>query len=95
MNPKARAIARDILIGARVIEIKRRALAAAAAGDVVAPASPAAVPTRKLVLIPIADHGPGSCCTVQQLKPAKLRPRPLLILSPNRRRVLALIRHRP
>jgi hypothetical protein len=102
MNPKA--IALDLLIGARVVEIKRRALAAAAAGGSVAPA-PLAAALRFAAGPASPCHAPAAKAATPYrrlvfapLKP-KPRPRPLLLLPPRsaaRRRVLnALVRHRP
>jgi hypothetical protein len=80
MSQRARQLARDILIGARVVEIKRRALAAAAAGgDSLAPAPPAAAPFRRLTLVPINDHG-------------RSKPRPVLIFAGRLPRRVTLVR---
>jgi hypothetical protein len=71
MSQRAAELAQWFRTRATVLQIERGALlaAAAAAGDVVAIASPAAVPsTGKLTFVPIAD-------------PAQPRPRPLLIFA--------------
>jgi hypothetical protein len=92
MNQRAAELARWMIVRARVLQIEHDALRGAAVG--VCP-WPAAAPTAgKLTFVAITDHGPGNLYPGYKLKPAKRRPRPLLLLSPNRRRVLALIRNR-
>ena len=84
MSQRAAELAKWVRVRAQVLLLERDALAGAAAGSV-APA-PAAVPSRRLVLVPIVDHGAGNLEVTSKLKPAK--PRPLFVLPSRYRKIL-------
>jgi hypothetical protein len=97
MSAKARKIARNILISARVVEIERQALAAAQRDGEAGTGSsiPASLPPARPELV--VDRDLETFSTMENVKgqgkDTRGRPRPLFVIPPQHRRLRTMLLH--